>query len=262
MRALLGLGALLLVLSGCATPKALMPAGENIPLRDADLDELLELLDERYEDLSALKALVDVEVQGPSGRGEFAGALFFRRPDQLRLRGLDLLGRTLFDLSARHEDVKLYVPAEDRLLTDRADLSSVLGLGADGFSLGLTDLLEVLGAGSGVYLDAAYMPALEKGEREYVLYLFFPQGSRAFLFKKLWLERRHFRLVREEIFDPTGQKRLTLSFEDYQEVEGLWRPLRVRAETWEGARVAVVYRELRINPSLAPEDFILEAERR
>ncbi len=246
-----------LTLSACASSRS-MVIDDSAFFQEADLEGLLELLDRRYKKLSSLKALVRVEAKSPGGGGKFTGAMSFKRPDLLRLKGFGPLGRTLFDLAARHEDIRLYLPGQKRLLTDQAELSSVLGL--DGLALHVGDFLEVLGAGSGVYLDSAYMPALEKGEKEYILYLFFPQGNRAFIYKKLWFERRHFRLMKEEVFDPTGRKRLTLYFEGYEEIDGAWQPKKVWAESEDGHSLEVFYQEIILNPELKREDFYLDSE--
>jgi outer membrane lipoprotein-sorting protein len=254
-----GLGCTLLILSlsGCSTKRVSAPVVEVGPAGDASLEELLELMDRRYQDLTTLKALLRVEAKMPSGKGAFYGILLFRRPDQLRLQGLDLLGRPVFDLLTRGEEVQIYLPREDRTLTEGIESFPFFGEGHA--LLKLSDLLELLGASGGVYLDPALISALEKDKSVYILYLFLLQDSRAILYKKLWLERIHFRLIKEEIFDPEGQRRLAIFFDDYQKIEGQWRPLRVRAETQENYQMNLEYSEVKLNPQLGAVDFSLRA---
>jgi hypothetical protein len=154
--------------------------------------------------------------------------------------------------------VRVYFPGEDRVLTEEIDTFPFMGDGK--VLLKLTDLLEVLGASGGIYLDPTMIPALEKDQMFYVLYLFFVQDSRAALLKKLWLERVHFRLVREEIFDSGGQRRMTIFFDQYQKIEDQWRPFRVRAETQGAYELSLDYSEIKVNPSLGVEDFSMAEE--
>ena len=255
--AVFGMGCILLLLwlPGCSAKRVSAPVVEAGLAGEASLEELIELMDRRYQELTTLKALLRVEAKMPSGNGAFYGILLFRRPDQLRLKGLDLLGRPVFDLLTRGEEVQIYLPREDRTLTE--GIESFPFFGERDALLKLSDLLEVLGASGGAYLDPALIPALEKGKSVYILYLFFLQDSRAILYKKLWLERIHFRLVREEIFDTAGQRRLTIYFDDYQKIEDQWRPLKVRAETREDYQMSLDYSEVKLNPLLGAEDFSL-----
>lgn len=250
----LGCVLLSLCLTGCMAKR--VPVMETERLGEASLEELVELLGSRYRAMNTLKALVKVEVKTSEGQGTFPGILLFQRPDHLRLQGFDPLGRSVFDLVARGEEVRVYLPGEDRILTEEIDTFPFMG---DGKALlKLTDLLEVLGASGGIYLDPTMIPALEKDQMFYVLYLFFVQDSRAALLKKLWLERVHFRLVREEIFDPGGQRRMTIFFDQYQKIEDQWRPFRVRAETQGAYELSLDYSEMKVNPLLQANDFFLD----
>jgi hypothetical protein len=240
-----------LCLAGCMAKR--VPVTEAGRLEEADLEDLVKLLESRYRDIDALKALVRVEAKTPDGKNAFHGILLFKRPDHLRLQGLDLLGRTLFDLTARGEEVRIQLPGEDRVLSEEIDSYPIFGQGQA--SVKLADLLEVLGASGGVFLDPTMIPALEKNQTEYILYLFFMEEFRAVLLKKLWLERAHFRLVREEIFDPDGQRRMTIFFDDYQKIMGHWRPFKVRAETGGVYELRLDYSEIKVNPPLGVDDF-------
>jgi hypothetical protein len=230
-----------------------VPVAETEKPKEANLEDLVKLLESRYRDIDTLKALVKVEARTPEGKNTFHGILLFKRPDHLRLQGFDFLGRTLFDLIARGEEVRIHLPGEDRVLSEEIDSYPFFGEGKT--SVRLTDLLEVLGASGGIYLDPTAIPALEKDQTAYILYLFYMQEPRAVLLKKLWLERSHFRLVREEIFDPDGQRRMTIFFDRYQKIVDHWRPFKVRAETQGVYELSLDYSEIKINPPLGVEDF-------
>jgi outer membrane lipoprotein-sorting protein len=225
---------------------------------EADLEGLMELLNHRYQDLATLKALVKVEAKAPDGKGNFYGVLLFQRPDHLRLQGLDPLGRTVFDLVARGEEVRIHLPREDRTLIEGIDSFPLFG--EEKSLLKLADLLEVLGASGGVYLDPTLTPVLEKDQTAYILYLFYLQDSHGVLYKKLWLDRIHFRLIKEEIFDPQGQRRMTIFFDHYQKVEDQWRPFKVRAETKDAYQLSLDYSEVKLNPPLQADDFSIAEE--
>jgi outer membrane lipoprotein-sorting protein len=255
------LGCVLLAfwLVGCAGQRAVLPVPENGFPGEADLEGLIELLNHRYQDLATLKALVKVEAKAPSGKGDFYGVLFFQRPDHLRLQGLDPLGRIAFDLVAKGEEVRIHLPREDRTLNEGID--SFPFFGEEKALLKLADLLEVLGASGGVYLDPTLTPALEKDQAAYILYLFYLQDFHAVLYKKLWLDRIYFRLIKEEIFDPEGQRRMTIFFDHYQKIEDRWRPFKVRAKTKDAYQLSLDYSEMKLNPLLHAEDFSIGEER-
>ncbi len=242
---------LALCLAGCMAKR--VPVTETEQMRDADLEDLVKLLESRYRDIDTLKALVKVEAKTPEERNAFDGILFFKRPDRLRLQGFDLLGRTVFNLIAQGEEVRIHLPGEDRVLSEEIDSYPFFGRGKT--PVKLTDMLEVLGASGGIFLDPAVIPALEKDQTVYILYLFYMEGSRAVLIKKLWLERVHFRLVREEIFNPDGQRRMTIFFDDYQKIADHWRPFKVRAEIQGAYEFSLDYSEIKVNPPLGADDF-------
>jgi len=242
---------LALCLSGCIAKR--VPVTEIEKLSEANLEDLVQLLESRYQDINALKALVKVEVKTPEGKSAFQGILLFKRPDHLRLQGLDFLGRTMFDLIAKGEEIRLHLPGEDRVLSEEVDSYPFFGEGK--IPVKLTDFLEVLGASGGIYLDPTVIPALEKDQTAYILYLFYMQESRAVLLKKLWLERVHFQLVREEMFDPDGQRRMTIFFDHYQKIADHWRPFKIKAETQGTYEFSLDYSEIKVNPSLGAEDF-------
>jgi outer membrane lipoprotein-sorting protein len=238
---------------GCAGQREVVSVPEDGFPGEADLEGLIELLNHRYQDISTLKALVKVEAKTPDGKGDFYGILLFQRPHHLRLQGLDPLGRTVFDMIAEAEEVRIHIPRENRTLEGGIDDFPFFG--KEAIHLKLSDLLEVLGASGGVYLDPTLMPALEKDRSAYILYLFFLQGSHAILYKKLWLDRIHFRLIKEEIFDSEGQRHMTISFDQYQKIEDQWRPMKIRAETKDAYQLSLDYSEVKLNPLLQADDF-------
>jgi outer membrane lipoprotein-sorting protein len=257
---LLLVGVLLAIgMVGCTVKRTPALDVRDGPLKEATLEQLIDLLDLRYRDIRTLRALVEVEAESPKGKSSFYGILLFQRPDQLRLQGSDPFGRTVFDLIAEGEESRIYLPREDRFLSEESDSLPFLSKGGESI-LGVHDLLEVLGASGGAYLDPALIPALEKKDDFYILYLFFLGDSRAVLFKKLWLERKYFRLTKEEIFDSAGERRLIISFDDYQKVEDRWRPLKVKAEAAKDYHLVLNYSEIQVNPLLKAEDFSLAKE--
>lgn len=254
----LGYALLALWLAGC-TAHHRMPAPQDGFPGEASLGDLMELMDRRYQGLTTLKALVEVEAKTPEGKGRFYGVLLFQKPDQLRFQGHDFLGRMVFDLIARGEAVRIHLPQENRTLVEETDAFPFFG--EQKTSLKLNDFLEVLGASGGVYLDSAWTPAIEKSDTAYILYLFLLQDSHAVLYKKLWLDRIHFRLMKEEIFHPEGYPHMTIFFDHYQKIENQWRPLKIRAQIEGDYQLSLDYSEVHLNPSLGPQDFSL-AERR
>ncbi len=76
---------------GCAT----IASREGAPSRTWAPEELLKNLSQRLQGFHSLRALATAHYSGPDGRGGFQEAVVVRRPKQLRLETLSLMGAIL-----------------------------------------------------------------------------------------------------------------------------------------------------------------------
>ena len=132
--------AVALVLSGCASPRILLPQGAGTPLRDyAELFNAAADPCRRVRTLELVLA-IDGETGDTRLRGRVRGAL--ARPASLRLEGIAPFGAPAFVLVVGEAPAVLLLPRDRRVVTDATgkDLLELLA----GLPLGPADLRAVL----------------------------------------------------------------------------------------------------------------------
>lgn len=229
---------LLLFSTGCT--KQIRKA-ETLPKKDASLEELLFLYDLRLEEVPDFKGLIDVRTDsGKQGRHSFRASLASQQ-GQLRLTGFNLFGGTLFDLRLAGSALSLTIPSERRTIqSTREEFEEMARADLPIGSLDLLTWVERLGIPD---ISPPLVPALEKGEDFFVLYLFTLDGQVAALQEKVWIERTAFLVKRVETYDPTGLPRGVLRFEEYRKVGALDFPFLIEGEN-RGEKVAIQFMEV------------------
>jgi len=85
------------------------------PPQKASREQIIEAIKKEAFDLSALKSLVKVAIAYPEGdktkKRSFEGALLYKKSGEFRLQGFGFLGRTLFDLLYKPNELVLYIPS-------------------------------------------------------------------------------------------------------------------------------------------------------
>lgn len=229
-RAAVRVGLVAVFLAGCGAHRPVM-SDEALPRRDATLEELERLFTER-ERVQSYRALVTLSVESGSRSASVRGTVTFTEPRMFVVRGIDPLGRDLFEFSADGEDLKLVGPGHPTPVVGaeaiEAGLAPWLG------PVALTDVLRVLGASHGVRVDPFDVVALERGEDRYALYFLMLDNGRARFDRKVLLERAQFLPVSEEWFDAEGSSRVRVRFDRYVRIGDGWRPLSVTASNGAG----------------------------
>jgi hypothetical protein len=207
-------------------------SGEALPRRDATLEELERLFAER-DRVQSYRALVTLAVENGSRAASVRGTVTFNEPRTFVVRGIDPLGRDLFEFSADGEDMRLarqgHAPPVVGVEAIESGLAPWLG------RIALTDVLRVLGASHGVRIDPLDVVALERGEDRYALYFLVLDDGRARFDRKVLLDRTRFLPMSEEWFDAEGSSRIRVRFDRYTRVGDGWRPLSVSASSGAGA---------------------------
>lgn len=253
---------MLVIALGCASARPIesvvKPVDGGREKKDATIDDLLRLLDSRYEEINAIKALINIDIDSnpPVALKSFEGELIYARPRNLRIRGFDpLFPRPIFDFIARGEDFQFRSGKNGRIL--EGNINEFISTSSIEGPIKFTDLLDVVGAVSSPFIDQSLITVLEKNDEFFILYTIVMHGERGKLDKKLWIDRVERQIRREEIFDISGSKRMIISFDDYRSIEGVDRPYRISAER-EGLKINLHIREIKINPKLEQEDFNLK----
>ncbi|MGH9389083.1 MAG: hypothetical protein ACRD1Z_05655, partial [Vicinamibacteria bacterium] len=101
-----GFFVLSLVLSGCAralrAPEAIPPP---VPMEAAEVSSLLDELKRQSESVRRYQGLVRVRGRGPDGGFDARLAVFFERPDRLRVELLGPFGGTRWSAVASREEI-------------------------------------------------------------------------------------------------------------------------------------------------------------
>ncbi len=141
------------VLSSCArsprTPEALPPP---VPMEAAEVSSLLAELTRQAESVRRYQGLVGVRGRGPDGSFDARLAVFFERPDRLRVELLGAFGGTRWSAVATREEITAYFPGRRHYLRepDVADVvARLLGL-----RLRTEDMMAAL-SGVGLSIDSS-----------------------------------------------------------------------------------------------------------
>lgn len=253
---------MLVIASGCAsTTKGVWSVnsgnggGEK---KDASIEELLRILDSRYEEISTIKALVSIEVDSipPVPLRSFDGEVIYSKPRDIRIRGFGpVFPRPIFDFIAKGEDFQFQALNDGKIF--EGNLNELLSTGSIEGPIKFSDLLDVLGAVGTPFIDPSLVTALEKTDEYFIIYVIVMHGGKGKLDKKIWIDRVDLQVKKEEVFDLSGLRRMVLSFGDYRPTGEIMRPYKISAER-EGLKIILRFREIMMNPQLAPVDFNLK----
>ena len=253
----------LALLAGCTlvTPK------EESPLKQATAEELTTLLRQREAAIQTMKGLFSAKVRGGiipiASRVE--GALYYRRPNTMRLRGFTAVGSELFEFVQADDRFRLRLPTMGRVLSGSPSDMSEMGKLARPFQLSVWAMGGVLGTGT-IAKDET-VTLVEEGDR-YRLDVFGPSSTGAQLIRRLlWFERQTFLVVREDRLMESGAVEATIQYEDFRsigEVEAisnagdrqLLRPFKILLEDGRGqGSVQVTFHEMIPNQPLNATDL-------
>jgi len=109
---LLIIGGILPFCLACAKPPTTVSFP---PPHKASREQIIEAIKNEAFDFASLKSLVKVAIAYPDGekkkKQSFDGALLYRKSGEFRLQGFGILGRTLFDLVYKPNELVLYIPS-------------------------------------------------------------------------------------------------------------------------------------------------------
>ena len=200
------------LLAGCA----LFAPREEVQLKKATVEELTALLSQREAAIQSMKGLFSAKVRGGiipiASRVE--GALFYRRPNAMRLRGFTAVGSELFEFVQADDRFRLRLPTMGRVLSGNPSDMSEMGKFARPFQLSVWAMVGVLGTGT-IAKDET-VALVEEGDR-YRLEVFGPSSAGAQLMRRrLWFERQTLLVVQEDRLTESGTVEATIHYEDFR----------------------------------------------
>ena len=253
------------LVAGCA----LFAPKEETPLSQAKADELTAVLRQREAAVQTMKGLFSAKVRGGllpiASRVE--GAVYYKRPNAMRLRGFTPIGGELFEFVQSDEAFVLRLPTMGRVLSGKRTEMSEMGKLARPFQLSVWAMGGVLGIGS-IAKDER-VKVIDEAER-YRLEVYAPAGTGQpqALVRRLWFDRNTLLVVQEDRLNGAGDVDATIHYEDFRPVgdpspaadqaadQRLLRPFKISLEDGHGqGSVQVTFHEIQPNPPLKVEDL-------
>jgi hypothetical protein len=259
----------LLVGMGCTLFRS-APEGT---FKRATAEELTVLLRQREAATHSMKGLFSAKVRGGfipiASRVE--GAVYYRRPNALRLRGFTSIGSELFEFVQADDVYKLRLPTLGRVLIGHQSEMTEMGKLARPFQLSVWAVGGVLGTGT--IAKGETVKLADEGDR-YRLDVYAPVSSSApqpVLARRLWFDRRTLLVVQEDRLTETGEVDATIQYEDFRAIEEptdrslptkatattqLLRPFKISLEDGRGqGSVQVTFHEMLTNQAIKTEDL-------
>lgn len=259
----------LLAMPGCAW----FQHAPETPLKEATVEQLRELLQERKDAIQTMKGLFRAQVAG-SGipiAQRVEGAMYYRRPEALRLQGFNHLGSKLFEFSQNRTHYRLDLPAEGKRFAGSLDDLQHAKIGRL-LQLSRWAVGGVVGGDSSA--GSLRTVLMEEGDR-YRLDVF-QSAHESRLLRRLWFDRRSLQVVQEERLRENGDVEASMTFEDYRGIPAAPVSVTSAAEGSAGVtlmpfKVTIVdrivsgsmvltFHEIVLNPALKPEELGLAAQ--
>ncbi|HJT20144.1 MAG TPA: hypothetical protein VJ746_06720 [Nitrospira sp.] len=246
------------------------PKEEAPQLRQATAEELTTLLRQREAAIQSLKGLFSAKVRGGmlpiTTRVE--GALYYQRPNAMRLRGFTAVGSELFEFLQADDQYILRLPTMGRVLSGANSDTKEMGKLARPFQLSVWAMGGVLGTGTIAAEETVKLS--EDGDR-YRLDISGPSSTGAEIVRRrLWFDRRTFLVVKEDRLTDTGDVDASIQYDDFRPIgepaaiptasslsdERLLRPFKISLEDGKGqGAVQVTFHEIIPNQPIKPSEL-------
>ncbi len=236
----------------------------EIPLKEATAEQLTGQLQEREAAIQTMKGLFRAQVSGSviSIAQRVEGAMYYRRPEALRLQGFNQLGGKLFEFSQNRTHYRLDLPTEGKRFAGsleelpQAKIGRLLQLSR--WAVGGVVGGDTSGSGSRTTLA-------EDGNRYRLDVFQLSPGGR--LLRRLWFDRRSLQVVEEEQLRANGEVEASMTFEDYRSIpaaggseSATWMPFKVTiVDRVASGSVVLTFHEIVLNPALKPDELGLAA---
>jgi outer membrane biogenesis lipoprotein LolB len=255
------------LLPGCAWFQSV----PEIPLKQATAEQLTGQLQEREAAIRTMKGLFRAQVSGSviSIAQRVEGAMYYRRPESLRLQGFNQLGGKLFEFSQNRTHYKLDLPTEGKRFAGAIEDLQQARIGRL-LQLSRWAVGGVGGDSSGSGLRTALA---EDGDRYRLDVFQRDPGGR--LLRRLWFDRRSLQVVEEERLRDNGEVEASMTFEDYRGIpaapagampaaggstSATLMPFKVTiVDRVASGSVVLTFHEIVLNPALKPEELGLAA---
>jgi outer membrane lipoprotein-sorting protein len=196
------------------------------------------------------------------------GAVYYRRPNTMRLRGFTPIGSELFEFLQDDDAYVLRLPTMGRVLSGKRSEMREMGKLARPFQLSVWAVGGVLGTGAIAKDETARV--VEESERYRLEVYATADGAnpKRTLARRLWFDRKTLLVVQEDRLNGSGDVDATIQYEDFRPVgelvpaaghvsdQRLLRPFKVSLEDGKGqGSVQVIFHEIQPNSPLKSEEL-------
>lgn len=257
------------VVTGCV----FLGPKEKLPPQRVTEEGLTALLHQREAAVHSMKGLFSARVRGRLIPivSRFEGAVYYRRPNALRLKGFTPIGNELFELVQVDDWYKLRLPSEGKVYTGRQSDMKDLGKLARFSQLSAWAVGGVLGTSS-IAKDEIVKLVEDRNRYRLDVYASAAAGdsSPALPIRRLWFDRRLF-VVQEDRLGASGEVEVSIQYDDFRQLDEwrtgppqpvaaqdirLVRPFKISLEDGRGqGSVQVTFHEMHHNQAVKAEDL-------
>ncbi len=271
MAATLALSCSALILTSCLARRRVITRNKSTPtqtLLTADKATLLRLLANQYQAIQTLNLTVDmVPAVGTVNKGKITeykdvtAFILFQKPAEIRLIGLYPVVRTkAFDMVTNGADFRLFLPSKNQFIIGRNELSAAPSAN------------KIENLRPGVFLDALLVRPPDPNQST-VLADFTDEDNAAYILhildtgadgqlhlaRDVWVDRLNLRIVRQMIFDASGEILTDARYSDWKVYDGVPFPKVIdinRPRDEYGVVITLVKAD--INKAISSDKFVLE----
>ena len=252
----------------CATRRLIKRAATNKPLLTADMPTLLAAVQKQYDAIQNFSATVDlVPALGTTEKNhitEYKDVLAyirFRKPANIRLTGLTpFVHTTLFDMVSDGSDFKLYIPAKNRFIVGRNEVTQLSANKLENIRpQHILDALVVRPLG-GANSAVMFENFTDEDDAYYILHEVdeLPGGAPK-LKRQVWFSRIDMTMTRQMIFDETGNILTDARYSEWHSYDNIPFPkhIEINRPRDEYATVLDIVK-MEINRGVSAGQFVLE----
>lgn len=248
----------LILLTSCA-PKVIKPL-EVMQPQEANLSELISILEKRDTDIKTIRSLVRVEAKNKAieSAPSFDAVLLMEKPNNIRFQGLSPFGVSMFDFVSTNGQMQVFLPTKNMAIAGPVELLNKIP--ESKMPIKFNDFFEGLGT-SAAYLKKLNITVLaEKLPDYYILYIGEKENSSGILKKKIWFDRRGLiKVAREELFNKDGVKEIEILFDDYKKTNDVSFPMQIRINKLkDNSYLKMGFKQIAFNTEIRAEDFKIE----
>src|SRR5437867_8884756 len=223
-----------------------------------------------------MKGLFRAQIKGPGIpiAQRLEGAMFYRRPNALRLQGFDQLGGELFEFVMGEDLYRLRLPSMGRVYAGRPTELEQMGEMGRPFQLSVWAMSGAVGTAP--ISNGERVRLSEDGDR-YRLDVLAPKENGSSEagrpIRRIWFERRSLQVVQEDRLTAAGDVEATLSFDAFRPVGvsqpggtlladaggvagPMLKPFKITTRDGQGrGTLQLTFQELVPNPTLRPGEL-------